>query len=102
MEFFSKVIEYRQEQVNIVKGSGMIFYLWFDVMANQLRFNLISDFNKELPFKCDIQEVTTINEVISESLSRITYKLQEDIKQDIEETKERYTLKIYKTILLPQ
>ncbi|SEU33033.1 hypothetical protein [Paenibacillus sp. NFR01] len=100
MGFFKKVISNRQDQINIGNGTGMIFYLWFDGMANQIRFNLISDKNKELPFKCNLREVT-IEEIINESLSN--KKIEIITEQEIEEDMiEEFELKIYKTILTPQ
>jgi hypothetical protein len=42
--FISAVIENRYKQIQ-ASDHGMIFYLWFDTQASQLRFCLISDFH---------------------------------------------------------
>ncbi|AOZ90756.1 hypothetical protein [Paenibacillus crassostreae] len=46
----------------------MIFYLWFDWMASQLRFNLISNVNEHLPFQCEIEILDSMEEIINEFL----------------------------------
>ncbi len=49
--FFDKVIENRLKQIkNTPEKHGMIFYMWFDEQASQIRFSLISDFHESLPF----------------------------------------------------
>ncbi|WP_449601885.1 hypothetical protein [Paenibacillus sp. Marseille-Q9583] len=68
--FINKVIENRQEQIGRSNSAnGMIFYLWFDLMASQLRFNLISDVNKELPFACSIQYTGDKREVLEDFIN---------------------------------
>ena len=48
---FERIIENRQQQLDQANTDhGMIFYLWFDELALQLRFNLISDAHERLPF----------------------------------------------------
>jgi hypothetical protein len=54
-DFFNAVIANRRQQILDAKIShGMIFYLWHDEMASQLRFSVISDFHEHLPFKAKI------------------------------------------------
>lgn len=54
-EFFTAVIENRRQQLlNSGSAHSMIFYVWHDAMASQLRFNLISDFHDTLPFKAEV------------------------------------------------
>ncbi len=43
---------------------GMIFYLWFDGQANQLRFNLINENHKHLPFKCKVEFEKDISSIL--------------------------------------
>ncbi|WP_210190653.1 hypothetical protein [Paenibacillus uliginis] len=42
----------------------MIFYLWFDQLACQIRFNLISVLHKKLPFQCDVEIVEHMDDII--------------------------------------
>lgn len=52
VEFLNRIIENRQDQVRASNEEhGMIFYLWFDWQASQLRFNLISNIHEQLPFR---------------------------------------------------
>ncbi|MBN1764533.1 MAG: hypothetical protein JW860_04685 [Sedimentisphaerales bacterium] len=54
LESIENIIENRKNQIIFSnKNHGMLFYLWFDEQACQLRFNLISDFHNVLPFKCN-------------------------------------------------
>jgi hypothetical protein len=96
-EFIYKVVENRKEQIeNSSSNLGMYFYLWFDFMASQLRFNLISDINKKLPFSCEIQILNDPKEIIDDFLrSPFHNGLPIEGYNDDSEDKE-YTLKIYK------
>src|SRR5688572_14338015 len=54
-DFFNAVIANRRQQILEANIShGMIFYLWHDEQASQLRFSVISDFHEHLPFKAKI------------------------------------------------
>lgn len=65
ISFINEVISNRRNQVrNSYSQHGMIFYLWFDEQAIQLRFNLISDFHEHLPFECSMRLVDQPNSVI--------------------------------------
>ncbi|MEC0208720.1 hypothetical protein ABEX47_08375 [Paenibacillus ehimensis] len=69
-EFFLKVIQNRQEQVfRSPWNHGMIFYLWFDPLACQLRFNLISALHGRLPFQCNLEFVENMDEIIIDFLN---------------------------------
>lgn len=96
-EFIYKVVENRKDQIeNSSSNLGMYFYLWFDFMASQLRFNLISDINKKLPFSCEIQILNDPKEIIDDFLrSPFHNGLPIEGYNDDSEDKE-YTLKIYK------
>lgn len=75
--FFNDIIENREEQVSGSKyNHGMIFYLWFEYQSGLLRFNLISDFHKELPFKCNLILVDNPQEIVIDFLK---YKYHDGI-----------------------
>ncbi|WP_088833101.1 hypothetical protein [Paenibacillus tyrfis] len=99
-EFFLKVIQNRQEQViRSSQNHGMIFYLWFDPLACQLRFNLISALNERLPFQCNLEFVENMDEIIINFLNspfHNGFPLQ-GYQENIEE--KPYVLKIYKKVL---
>jgi len=70
IDFFSKVIQNRKEQIiNSKYNHGMLFYVWFDRFSARLRFNLISDFHTNLPFGGDIQIIDIITPIIEEFLN---------------------------------
>lgn len=53
LEFIKTLLYNRNRQISQFSCSA-IFYMWFDEMASQLRFNIISDFHKKLPFSCKL------------------------------------------------
>ena len=58
--FLERVISNRKEQIRQTKSApSMLFYLWFDEQASQIRFNIISNRGTGLPFAC---ETALINE----------------------------------------
>ena len=66
--FFSSVLKNRKKQIVEKSTHPMIFYMWFDVMAAQLRFNLISDCHETLPFGREYKIINEMNPIISEFL----------------------------------
>lgn len=70
VDFFNRVIDNRQNQLRSLNGKqGMIFYLWFDWMAIQLRFNLISSIHQKLPFGCELELLDSMEPIIEEFLA---------------------------------
>lgn len=67
-DFFREVISNRSKQIKM-SNKGMLFYVWFDWQAAQLRFNLISDYDSKLPFSCEIETIDNLEPVIEEFLS---------------------------------
>jgi hypothetical protein len=68
INFFGEVISNRRKQIKISKKS-MLFYVWFDWQAAQLKFNLISDYDSKLPFSCEIETIDNFEAIIEEFLS---------------------------------
>jgi len=53
--FIERIIANRREQIKaITPATNMLFYIWFDEQASQLRFNIISNDGTGLPFKCKV------------------------------------------------
>lgn len=83
----------------------LIYYLWMDEMAGQLRFNFINSNHEKLPFGCNLNVVETETEIIdsflcSKYLEGIPFAELEDVGPESTaletEEKEIYTLNIYK------
>lgn len=63
--FLEKVILNRKGQIEKLKPpNNMIFYMWFDEQAVQLRLNIISDYDTGLPFGCKVVPVINYSHVI--------------------------------------
>ncbi|WP_391122519.1 hypothetical protein [Psychrobacillus sp. L3] len=69
MDFFRRVMTNRREQI---RGSnnrdGMLFYIWFDWQSAQIKFSLISDYDTNLPFGCEIEIIHKLEPIIWEFL----------------------------------
>lgn len=70
--FFDRVVANRKKQVENSNSPKMLFYVWFDWMAVQLRFSVISDDNAKLPFAGEV-EITENLELIIEDFLRFPY-----------------------------
>ncbi|MEI5906745.1 hypothetical protein WAK64_06695 [Bacillus spongiae] len=62
--FFNQVQNNRKEQVFKNSDHNMIFYVWFDWQSAGLRFNLISDFHKKLPFGRNYKTIDNIEPIL--------------------------------------
>lgn len=73
LDFIQHIIINRREQLNKLSSThGMYFYIWQDRQASQLRFSLISDVHRQLPFKSDIA-LCEIKEIIEDFLTTNDY-----------------------------
>jgi hypothetical protein len=62
--FVNKLIENREQQLkNMNFYKSAIFYMWFDLQALQLRFNIITGDAGSLPFRCKVR-LHTASELI--------------------------------------
>jgi hypothetical protein len=63
--FLEALMRDRSAQIRRMKAThGMIFYVWFDELAAQLRFSLISDVHERLPFGCSIRLLLSPDTII--------------------------------------
>src|SRR5580704_2671137 len=54
--FVDRLIENREQQLKDINVHGnVVFYMWFDQQALQLRFNIITGDVYSLPFRCKIR-----------------------------------------------
>lgn len=68
VSFFTQVQTNRKEQIVQTSNHSMIFYVWFDWQAAQLKFSLISDFHEKLPFGGNYKTIERIEPIIAEFL----------------------------------
>ena len=109
ISFLSRIKENRKSQLNVSKTiSDLIYYIWHDEMAGQLRVNFINSNHSELPFGADLEftsnEVDIIDEFLhSEYLNEIIWdKLSDDTgeQQNKKSTEiSDFKLKVYKEII---
>jgi hypothetical protein len=68
--FVSSLLSKRTQQI---VDAGVthpdIFYMWFDEMADQLRFNIISYFGQKLPFGCQLEIVDSPQSILEDFLT---------------------------------
>ena len=67
-----------------------MFYVWYDEMSSQLKFNVINSKHEKLPFNCNYIFVNSIEEIFNNFLSL-------NNKSALE--KEVFELEIYKEII---
>jgi hypothetical protein len=110
LAYLSKVKNNRHNQLidsNI--QFNLIYYVWFDEMAGQLRFNFINSNHSNLPFGCELEFVQLEEEIVatflrSDYLQGITWDELTLIEKDTEPTAENepgefYILKVFKQII---
>jgi len=57
-EFISDLVKFRSKEISMIKPTPKAtLYFWFDEMALQLCFNILSGENRDLPFGCKVNFV---------------------------------------------
>jgi hypothetical protein len=100
--FINTLINHRKEQLALMyKSQPATFYMWFDEMAEQLRFNLISGHVAQLPFGCIVKIVDSIDPIWQDlkscrnnGISWSELEFFEDEENDTSD-QEAYILKVY-------
>lgn len=70
VQFIEAIITSRSEQINKRHLPKMVIYCWYDEMANQLRFSMVSVRNGvKLPFRCPVNSTDSITDVVSRYLT---------------------------------
>ena len=70
-DFLKEVKTNRQEQLRQSQSKvGLIYYVWVDEQAGQLRFNFINSNHSKLPFNSQLTFVTMENEILTDYLFR--------------------------------
>jgi hypothetical protein len=107
--FLKKVRKNRLAQLNASDVDvDLIYYSWFDLLACQLRFNLINSTHERLPFLAPVQLVETESEIIQSFLesnyhdgipfSELKHISPEEAFPEIEE-EEEHIVYVYQEII---
>lgn len=76
-----EVIECRRAQVDSHER-GAIFYTWFDSQACQLRCCLISGIHSKLPFRCNIEYVSSVLPIIEDFVASSEFIPWSDLSEE--------------------
>lgn len=109
LTFLAQIKNNRRIQL---KNSGLpvtlIYYLWFDEQAGQLRFNFINSNHKKLPFNCPLRKVESELEILKQ-LQESDYssgipleELNECNLEDGDDESVEYVLNIYTEMIFPK
>lgn len=109
LTLFERIIENRQQQLDRANANhGMIFYLWFDEQALQLRFNLISASHEHLPFGCQLNILPTPEPILDRYLhysyhETIPWSELHEVSQEwkADEEEKPFVLDVYQMKLSP-
>jgi hypothetical protein len=70
-DFLKEVKTNRRKQLKQSKIKvGLIYYVWVDGQAGQLRFNFINSNHEKLPFRSQLTFVTKEDEILTDYLTR--------------------------------
>lgn len=107
--FVDKLILHKEQQLNNINfHKNVVFYMWFDQQALQLRFNIITGDTKSLPFKCKLclhseakyilnNFVTTVKNIAQHG-DQVTFFDEKDWKNENKNEKE-FVLDVFIKIL---
>ncbi|WP_316569153.1 hypothetical protein [Neobacillus sp. YIM B06451] len=68
LSFFHQVQNNRKQQIVKNSDHNMILYVWFEWQSARLRFDLISDFHKSLPFGRKYKVIENLEIILEEFL----------------------------------
>lgn len=102
LEFINNLVDKKKQQVSELNIScTVIFYLWFDEMASQLRFNIISDSHNKLPFGCELNIINSPQSILAQFLQsqhspEISWNELEENTEDFDDAEEyRFVLDVF-------
>ncbi len=99
--FVIALVDKKKQQIAEMYNSfPSTFYMWFDEMANQFRFNLLSGHTVQLPFGCSLEIVDSIEPIWQEWKElqyheELSWSEVEFFEEDEDEDEEEYILKVY-------
>jgi len=95
LEFIDNLVNKKKQQLSVLNiCCPVIFYMWFDEMAAQLRFNIISGSAKSLPFGCQLNIINSPNSILiaflqSQQNPEISWNELEEITDDFDDIEEK-------------
>lgn len=101
IKFLTKFLEKKEQQILQKHINGpVVFYMWFDEMAAQLRFNTIADFNNKLPFGCDVEVIDSPEPIIKDFLTShyhdgIPWSELEPLEDNADDDEPPFVLKVF-------
>ncbi len=104
-KFIAKVKDDRRKKlINSDIEVDLIYYIWFDEMAGQLRFNFINSNHPNLPFGSKLILVDSEKEIIEKYLKAEILDISqfEDVSEiiyDNEQKAEIFTLKVHTELI---
>ncbi len=64
-EFVKNLLHKKLQQISqLAISCPVIFYMWFDEMPSQLRFNIISESHNQLPFACKLNIINLPEKIL--------------------------------------
>jgi hypothetical protein len=85
--FLKDVKADRKQQLRNGKSNvELIYYVWYDEQAGQLRFNFINSMHRQLPLSAPLTFVSDEGEILSDYLSRVQTEIT--------------TVKVYKELII--
>jgi hypothetical protein len=102
VEFVNSLIQKKTQQI-MEAGviHSVLFYMWFDEMAAQLRFNIISDLGKKFPFDCRVEILDSPELILEDFLAShyhagIPWDELEELNDDSDEDEgEPFILRVF-------
>ena len=98
LTFLAKLLEKCQNQIdNSIIKEPITFYLWFDEMASQLRFDFISGYIYQLPFDCKLKITKSPQKIIDSFLNTKVLPVELDELKELneEQVRKSFILDVY-------
>lgn len=104
--FVEKLIKNREQQADSINCSkNILFYMWFDQQALQLRFNVLIGDETRLPFTCKLNLLNTYESILKSFVDTaqevdqfgddIQFLDRKDSNWDEDENEEEYILDVF-------
>jgi hypothetical protein len=109
IQFLSSLLKQRHLQISQMdSGVSAKFYFWFDKQALQLRFNIISNSDKPLPFHCKVNIIRFPDPILQDFLITVLHVaeqgdaiefLNSDNEERDYENEEKFSLDVYVKVI---
>ena len=104
VEFLREALRVRQLQASDVGCLSVVFYVWHDEMAGQVRFSLARGTAHDLPFTSPVELVSELNEIAqsyvrSEYRRGIPWDQLDEVHSFVDEDIETHAVRVWATQL---